>query len=143
VRTTPHFHHESASVRRRLQGIGGFMARRPASRERSCLERKGRDSNTRTDAARSRPGVRVRVRESLRAKLGFPQPAWGCCCHDRKNPHRSQATASLTRQKIRAAGRSGLLVIGVLGFLVLPPLVKWLLVDQLSTLLHRPVTVEE
>ncbi|MBL8396106.1 MAG: DUF748 domain-containing protein [Candidatus Accumulibacter sp.] len=36
----------------------------------------------------------------------------------------------------------GLLAIGVLGFLVFPPLVKWVLVDQLSTALQRPVTVE-
>jgi hypothetical protein len=35
-----------------------------------------------------------------------------------------------------------LLVIGVLGFLVLPPVVKSILVDQLAKALQRPVTVE-
>ncbi|HCN68974.1 MAG TPA: hypothetical protein DIT03_12075, partial [Candidatus Accumulibacter sp.] len=35
-----------------------------------------------------------------------------------------------------------LLIIGLLGFLVMPPLVKWLLVEQLAAALHRPVSIE-
>ena len=56
--------------------------------------------------------------------------------------HIAQAISSPTLRKYGLRVVLVLLVIGVLGFLVLPPLVKWLLVDQLSTLLRRPVTVE-
>ena len=34
------------------------------------------------------------------------------------------------------------LAIGVLGFLLLPPVVKLVLVDQLAEVLHRPVTIK-
>lgn len=52
------------------------------------------------------------------------------------------ATASLRMKKYGLRIALALLLIGVLGFLVVPPLVKWLLVDQLAAALHRPVSIE-
>ncbi|MCM8613184.1 DUF748 domain-containing protein [Accumulibacter sp.] len=54
----------------------------------------------------------------------------------------STATASLRMKKYGLRIALALLLIGVLGFLVMPPLVKWLLVDQLAAALHRPVSIE-
>ncbi|HRF71557.1 MAG TPA: DUF748 domain-containing protein [Accumulibacter sp.] len=56
-----------------------------------------------------------------------------------------KATASSTVPRIIKYGSRvalALIVFGVLGFLVLPPVVKSILVNQLSEVLHRPVTVE-
>ena len=52
------------------------------------------------------------------------------------------ANASLRVKKYGLRIALALLIIGVLGFLVMPPLVKWLLVDQLAAALHRPVSIE-
>jgi uncharacterized protein involved in outer membrane biogenesis len=54
----------------------------------------------------------------------------------------SSATASRSIKKYGLRIALVLLVIGVLGFLVLPPVVKSILVDQLAKALQRPVTVE-
>ncbi|HRD93553.1 MAG TPA: DUF748 domain-containing protein, partial [Accumulibacter sp.] len=56
-----------------------------------------------------------------------------------------KATASSTVPRIIKYGSRvalALIVFSVLGFLVLPPVVKSILVKQLSEVLHRPVTVE-
>ena len=37
---------------------------------------------------------------------------------------------------------ASVIAFGVIGFLIFPPLVKWILVDQLTEALHRPVSVE-
>lgn len=54
----------------------------------------------------------------------------------------SSATAARRIKKYGLRIALVLLVIGVLGFLVLPPVVKSILVDQLAKALQRPVTVE-
>ncbi|EXI85646.1 MAG: putative protein involved in outer membrane biogenesis [Candidatus Accumulibacter sp. BA-94] len=59
-----------------------------------------------------------------------------------ENTPPTTATASLRVQKYGLRVALALLIIGVLGFLVMPPLVKWLLVDQLAAVLHRPVSIE-
>jgi hypothetical protein len=53
-----------------------------------------------------------------------------------------KATASMQTRKYALGAILVVLVIGALGFLVLPPLVKTMLVDKLSEVLHRPVTVQ-
>lgn len=59
-----------------------------------------------------------------------------------KNDNPPKANASLNARKYAVRVALALLVIGVLGFLVLPPLVKATLVEKLSAALHRPVSVE-
>ena len=59
-----------------------------------------------------------------------------------ENTQPTTATTSLRVKKYGLRIALALLIIGVLGFLVMPPLVKWLLVDQLASALHRPVSIE-
>ncbi|WP_374690210.1 DUF748 domain-containing protein [Accumulibacter sp.] len=59
-----------------------------------------------------------------------------------ENTPPTTATASLRVKKYGLRIALALLIIGVLGFLVMPPLVKWLLVDELAAALHRPVSIE-
>lgn len=54
----------------------------------------------------------------------------------------SRATASRSVKKYGLRLALVVLVIGVLGFLVLPPVIKSILVDQLAKALQRPVTIE-
>jgi len=59
-----------------------------------------------------------------------------------RNDNPPKANASLNARKYAVRVALALLVIGVLGFLVLPPLVKSTLVEKLSAALHRPVSVD-
>ena len=58
------------------------------------------------------------------------------------NTHPTTAIASMRVKKYGLRFVLALLIIGLLGFLVMPPLVKWLLVEQLAAALHRPVSIE-
>jgi hypothetical protein len=54
----------------------------------------------------------------------------------------AKATASIELKKYALRLALAMLVFSVLGFLALPLLAKWVLVDQLSKALQRPVAVE-
>jgi hypothetical protein len=58
-----------------------------------------------------------------------------------RNDSPPKANASLNVRKYALRVAVALSIIGVLGFLVLPPLVKSTLVEKLSAALHRPVSV--
>ncbi len=59
-----------------------------------------------------------------------------------EKPAAAKATAFATLKKYALRLALAMLLVGVLGFLVLPPLVKSILVDKLSETLHRPVSIE-
>jgi hypothetical protein len=59
-----------------------------------------------------------------------------------RNDSPAKASTSLSVRKYALRVAVALLVIGALGFLVLPPLVKSTLVEKLSAVLHRPVSAE-
>lgn len=77
----------------------------------------------------------------LRAKL-LPSPVRLLPAAMTEKSAAAQATAFSTLKKYALRLALAVLVVGVLGFLVLPPLLKSILVDKLSETLHRPVSIE-